>query len=71
MLRPLRLRCTNLRGAALLNNFQLNKGTVFSPAEGRVLRLEAMLHWEVLPQVQTAATACYLANPGICPIISS
>ncbi len=55
----------------LLNKLGLNKSTVFSRAERRALGLEAMLLWEVVAQMQTAATAWNLANPGIWPIISS
>ena len=38
---------TALRGAALLNDPALNKGTAFSRAERRALGLEALLPWQV------------------------
>ncbi len=38
---------TTLRGAELLNNPQLNKGTAFSRQERRALELEALLPWQV------------------------
>ncbi|MFZ0407858.1 MAG: oxaloacetate-decarboxylating malate dehydrogenase [Cyanobium sp.] len=38
---------TALRGADLLNNPRLNKGTAFSRAERRQLGLEALLPWQV------------------------
>jgi malate dehydrogenase (oxaloacetate-decarboxylating) len=39
--------CTALRGAALLNEPALNKGTAFSREERRSLGLEALLPWQV------------------------
>ena len=39
-------RHTELRGAALLNDPLLNKGTAFSRAERQALGLEALLPWQ-------------------------
>ena len=45
--RPPAPLATALRGAELLNNPQLNKGTAFSRQERRCLELEALLPWQV------------------------
>jgi malate dehydrogenase (oxaloacetate-decarboxylating) len=56
---------TRLRGAALLDDPRLNKGTAFSREERRALGLEALLPWQVETiQQQVARCATALAAMG-------
>ena len=57
---PRRRRSTGLRGAALLNDPLLNKGTAFSRAERRALELEALLPWQV-ETLETQVERCWRA----------
>lgn len=57
---PRRQRSTTLRGAELLNDPLLNKGTAFSRAERRDLGLEALLPWQV-ESIETQVERCRLA----------
>ncbi|MDM7953802.1 MAG: NAD-dependent malic enzyme [Cyanobium sp. CZS 25K] len=55
-----RQRSTSLRGAELLNDPLLNKGTAFSRAERRELGLEALLPWQV-ETIEAQVERCRLA----------
>ncbi len=57
---PRRQRSTTLRGAELLNDPLLNKGTAFSRAERRELGLEALLPWQV-ETIEAQVERCRLA----------
>ncbi len=57
---PRRQRSTTLRGAELLNDPLLNKGTAFSRAERRDLGLEALLPWQV-ESIEAQVERCRLA----------
>lgn len=57
---PRRQRSTTLRGAELLNDPLLNKGTAFSRAERRDLGLEALLPWQV-ETIEAQVERCRLA----------
>ena len=57
---PPRQRSTGLRGAALLNDPLLNKGTAFSRAERRALGLEALLPWQV-ETIENQVERCWQA----------
>ncbi len=57
---PRRQRSTTLRGAELLNDPLLNKGTAFSRAERQALGLEALLPWQV-ETIETQVERCRLA----------
>lgn len=54
---PRRQRSTILRGAELLNDPLLNKGTAFSRAERQALGLEALLPWQV-ESIETQVERC-------------
>ena len=56
---PRRQRSTHLRGAELLNDPLLNKGTAFSRAERRALGLESLLPWQV-ESIETQVERCRL-----------
>ncbi|WP_216909906.1 NAD-dependent malic enzyme [Synechococcus sp. CCY 0621] len=55
-----RQRSTLLRGAELLNDPLLNKGTAFSRAERQALGLESLLPWQV-ESIETQVERCRLA----------
>ncbi len=57
---PRRQRSTRLRGAELLNDPLLNKGTAFSRAERRALGLESLLPWQV-ETIEAQVERCRLA----------
>lgn len=57
---PRHQRRTALRGAALLNDPQLNKGTAFSRQERRDLGLEPLLPWQV-ETIEAQVERCRLA----------
>lgn len=57
---PRRQRSTTLRGADLLNDPLLNKGTAFSRAERQALGLESLLPWQV-ESIETQVERCRLA----------
>ncbi|WP_216904680.1 NAD-dependent malic enzyme [Synechococcus sp. CCY 9618] len=57
---PPRQRSTGLRGAALLNDPLLNKGTAFSRAERQALGLEALLPWQV-ETIEAQVERCWQA----------
>ncbi|AFY30484.1 NAD-dependent malic enzyme [Cyanobium gracile] len=57
---PRRQRSTTLRGAELLNDPLLNKGTAFSREERRDLGLEALLPWQV-ETIEAQVERCRLA----------
>ncbi|MEA5443052.1 NAD-dependent malic enzyme [Cyanobium gracile] len=57
---PSRQRSTTLRGAELLNDPLLNKGTAFSRAERQALGLEALLPWQV-ETIEAQVERCRLA----------
>lgn len=57
---PRRQRSTTLRGAELLNDPLLNKGTAFSRQERRELGLEALLPWQV-ETIEAQVERCRLA----------
>jgi malate dehydrogenase (oxaloacetate-decarboxylating) len=55
---------TALRGAALLNDPVLNKGTAFSREERRALGLEALLPWQV-ETIEQQVERCWSAFRGL------
>jgi malate dehydrogenase (oxaloacetate-decarboxylating) len=57
---PRRQRSTHLRGAELLNDPLLNKGTAFSREERRALGLESLLPWQV-ETIEAQVERCRLA----------
>ncbi len=57
---PCRQRSTLLRGAELLNDPLLNKGTAFSRTERRALGLESLLPWQV-ESIEAQVERCRLA----------
>lgn len=57
---PRRQRSTVLRGAELLNDPLLNKGTAFSRAERQALGLESLLPWQV-ESIEAQVERCRLA----------
>ncbi|KEF41968.1 MAG: malic enzyme [Cyanobium sp. CACIAM 14] len=57
-------RRTGLRGAALLNDPLLNKGTAFSRSERRRLGLEALLPWQV-ETIEEQVERCWQAFVGM------
>ncbi|MBW4530894.1 MAG: NAD-dependent malic enzyme [Aphanothece saxicola GSE-SYN-MK-01-06B] len=57
---PRRQRSTLLRGAELLNDPLLNKGTAFSRAERQALGLESLLPWQV-ESIEAQVERCRLA----------
>lgn len=57
---PRRQRSTTLRGAELLNDPLLNKGTAFSRQERRAFGLEALLPWQV-ETIEAQVERCRLA----------
>jgi malate dehydrogenase (oxaloacetate-decarboxylating) len=61
MIAPIR---TALRGAALLNEPALNKGTAFSREERRALGLEALLPWQV-ETIEQQVERCWSAFAGL------
>ncbi|MFM7266091.1 MAG: malic enzyme, partial [Cyanobium sp.] len=61
MTNPIR---TALRGAALLNDPALNKGTAFSRQERRALGLEALLPWQV-ETIEQQVERCWGAFRGL------
>ncbi len=57
---PCRLLTTTLRGADVLNDPHLNKGTAFSREERRRLGLEALLPWQV-ESIERQVERCWAA----------
>ena len=55
---------TALRGAALLHEPALNKGTAFSREERRALGLEALLPWQV-ETIEQQVQRCWSAFAGL------